>query len=281
MGMGEIPSLTGLDRSAPDYVTRLEQGLAGVREMTEVVIRDAEKLYDESGVVLRRNLAKIDGVMATELPRIQEEERVGEDVVRSLTIDRVWYNFRDNEARRQFENAERCHRRNYEDGMRGIEDRLGTLERAGEDFSEALHELTELRPLNDISATAKGVVFYIVRPDGVYECGGMSNDREKRCKAWGPEKSTVVGLEDTTDSTKLGEIGKAAGDITAYLVTHPSNIATPDTLAESAMRKYVIAYAEVTRRQREGEASKTAAKPVGEKVRESLGGRLAKLLGRD
>ncbi len=249
MGMGEsvtsgitsvLPRLAELNPRAPDYVTKLEQGLATAKELYESQRRGH---WISSSRLLKAQCAElqtIDGVVITEEfsfdgdVRTSENEAVGEGHFRSYNVD---VPREDIAARRRVEDSLTNYRRRFEDEGRLFEDTITAARRAYQDFHHALLNCTELRPVGDIKvdATTSHLYYIVVRTGEVYEAhvdhGDAGGDAYTAIEGPGSNPGLTAKM---FEPHHLEELRSRLADTSAnvYIIAHPSTVLTVNEIFE-------------------------------------------------
>lgn len=213
----KFPSLADLERSHPDYPTKLEHGIMGIEESLQVEHARANDLGNRSSEDLIAKLRDIGGVTVNDAPELAMNLDLG--CGHGLSVSTYTVNSTGLAARRRVEDITRESARELRANVEASEDRMRELQRAHADFREAALDLTEVTPLNNIDGIPTSLHLYIERGDKIYE-GHIDLESTQMTP---PSENPRLRPEYFTDRETKAGFGSEASRLKAeaYLVKNP------------------------------------------------------------
>ena len=215
----DVPSLEGLDETQPDYVGQLEAGMEQIGLLFGVLNEQFEQLASVDELVEQ---LEAEGLTVRVTP-YTSELKSGDQLLERAIFHSVgyWFGEEASEAkRRKVDDIETSYLRKRTRAVEDWEDNQKMLERAEEDYTSAILELTEVKPLNERRQDYEGFRLYIIWDDQVYEMGSFIGQDPKYTPLEICHEFTPDMFEDKDFLTTLTQ--KAEEEkLTYYLATNP------------------------------------------------------------
>jgi len=246
----KIPTLEGLSSKSPDYVQKLDDSWENLSGLYRQQREKIKALFDSGTDDLKSSLKGIEGVVVeSTIPLEDETIKERGEVVAEKYAEAVILRgkAKDRKGRvavqRKIEDAIRKYRDAYDSKQRDLEAGLIEIERAQQDFGEAIYDLTNIVPLTKPDIFNFTLHYYIVRKDGVYETHvrrePFGSDKQPSVSYDEPFRNKYLTEANFSDPAFLNEFKEKSKEIkaNAYFVTNPSKIPSPTALFYQASLK--------------------------------------------
>jgi len=251
----KVPTLEGLDPKAPDYAAKLDEGLTGVLKLFgEFKGHLKQKAAEEEGYMGSFLREKGIDVHGTETLSVGDEKLM---VAMGVAKDRA--------GRRALEDAVSDYRDEQNGELRDARRTLTQFQRSYEDHIDALLELSEVNPLNEVKPSHRVLHLYVVGATKVYE---THIDLES-ASVVGPNESSNLTSEMFTNPDTLAEFKKQSEDAkgNAYVIHSPSTELPISKLELYGIKKVLD---EIYTLRKEAREAEDAQKGPGEKFADSM-----------
>jgi hypothetical protein len=157
-----IPSLEGLDPSQPDYAVKLDEGIKRIFDLTDANFQKLRQAQIEANDGLLKLLEE-HGLKTQRGPEIVVISPRG-----GLAASTYFGDASSLEEKRKIEDLVATYKREKEADLKPLEDRQRDIQRAAQDFGQAILDNTRIEPLS------QGLIYtllhiYLITPNGVFE----------------------------------------------------------------------------------------------------------------
>ncbi len=215
-----VPQIDQLNPQQPDYVAKLDEGFAQLREASGVLHQAYEGIASRGGKDIVDFLREKGITVSQHEVLYDKEEREGDTLTRKRA-EAIGIVATSRDESRRIEDLIDTYHETRDREAKDLRVKLKVLARAFEDYVDATLQLTEVQALNEINPEYPTAHFFVVRTDGVYEA---HIDLAERKVAGVYRKSSLDpklfgDKSDVTEFRKQSEGVKA----NAYLVRNPSS----------------------------------------------------------